>query len=87
MRQKQINMWEEKGSQVIEIIEQEYKNVFRIHGSKEKLTNVISGAGLSDDIAENMLNMLDVKKIKMEDFRQNRLVSKDIAFRAPLKKN
>ena len=35
MRPKQINIWEERVSQVTEIIEPEYKNLFGIHGNKE----------------------------------------------------
>ena len=35
MRPKQINIWEERVSQVTEIIELEYKNLFVIHGDKE----------------------------------------------------
>ena len=35
MRPKQINIWEERVSQVTEIIEPEYKNLFVIHGDKE----------------------------------------------------
>ena len=70
MRPKQINIWEEKVSQVTEIIEPEYKNLFGIHGDKEKLTNIIFGLGLDDDIAENILNMVDVEKTRMEDFRR-----------------
>ena len=71
MRPKQINIWEEKVSQVTEIIEEEYKNLFGIHGDKEKLANIISGVDLDDDIEESILNMVDVGKIKMEDFRKN----------------
>ena len=87
MRPKQINIWEEKVSQVTEIIEQEYENLFGIHGDKEKFANIISGIGLDDHIAENMLNMFGVGKIRKENVRQNQLVSKEISFQAPLKKN
>ena len=71
MRPKQINIWEEKVSQIIEIIKKEYENLFGIHGDKEKLIDIISGVGLDDDIAENIPNMIDEVKIRMEHFRQN----------------
>ena len=57
MRPKQIN-----------IVEQEYENPFGIHVDKEKLVNISSGAPLYDDIAESILNMVDVGKSRMEDF-------------------
>ena len=57
MRPKQIN-----------IFEQEYENPFGIHVDKEKLVNISSGAPLDDDIAESILNMVDVGKSRMEDF-------------------
>ena len=87
MRPKQINIWEEKVLQIIEIIKKEYKNLFGIHGDKEKLIDIISGVVLDDDIAENIPNMVDEVKIRMEHFRQNWLVSKEIPFQTPLKKN
>ena len=87
MRPKQITIWEEKVLQVTEIIEQEYENLFGIHGDKEKLANIISGISLDNHIAENMLNMFGVGKIRKENVRQNQLVSKEISFQAPLKKN
>ena len=87
MRPRKINIWEEKVSQVTKIIEQEYENRFGIHNNKEKLTNIISRVGLDDHIAENIVNMVDVGKIRREDFRQNHLVSKEIPFQASLKKN
>ena len=70
MEPKQINISEEKVSQVTEIIEQEYENPFGMHVHKEKLVNIISGGALDDDIAESILNMVDVGKKGMEDFRQ-----------------
>ena len=70
MEPKQINISEEKVSQVTKIIEQEYENSFGIHVNKEKLVNIISGGALDDDIAEKTLNMVDAGKSRMEDFRQ-----------------
>ena len=78
MRPKQINISEEKVSQVTKIFEQEYENPFGIHVDTEKLVNISSGEALDDDITESILNMIDVGKSLMEDFRQNRLVSKEI---------
>ena len=68
MRPKQINISEVKVLQVTKIFEQEYKNPFGIHVDKEKLVNISSGAALDDDIAESILNMVDVGKSRMEDF-------------------
>ena len=78
MRPKQINISEEKVSQVTKIFEQEYENPFGIHVDTEKLVNISSGEALDDDITESILNMIDVGKSLMEDFGQNRLVSKEI---------
>ena len=75
---KQINISEEKVSQVTKIFEQEYENPFGIHVDTEKLVNISSGEALDDDITESILNMIDVGKSLMEDFGQNRLVSKEI---------
>ena len=68
MRPKQINISEVKVLQVTKIFEQEYKNPFGIHVDKEKLVNISSGAALDDDIAESILNMVDVGKSRIEDF-------------------
>ena len=78
MRPKQINISEEKVSQVTKIFEQGYENPFGIHVDTEKLVNNSSGKALDDDITESILNMTDVGKSIMEDFGQNRLVSKEI---------
>ena len=40
-----------------------------------------------NDIAENILNMVDVGKSKGKNVGQNQLVSKDISFHALIKKN
>ena len=78
MRPKQINISEEKVSQVTKIFEQEYENLFAIHVDTEKLVNISSGETLDDYITESILNMVDVGKSIMEDFGQNRLISKEI---------
>ena len=44
MRPKQINISEEKVSQVTKIFEQEYENPFAKHADKKKLLNTSSGA-------------------------------------------
>ena len=51
------------------------------------MVNISSGEALDDDITESILNMVDVRKSRMEDFGQNRLVSKEISFHALIKKN
>ena len=78
MRPKQINISEEKVSQVTKIFGQEYENPFGIHVDTEKLVNISSREALDDDITESILNMIDAGKSIMEDFGQNRLVSKEI---------
>ena len=78
MRPKQINISEEKVSQVTKIFGQEYENPFGIHVDTEKLINISSREALDDDITESILNMIDAGKSIMEDFGQNRLVSKEI---------
>ena len=78
MRPKQINISEDKVSQVTKIFGQEYENPFGIHVDTEKLVNISSGEALDDDITESILNMIDAGKSIMEDFGQNRLVSKEI---------
>ena len=67
MRPKQVNKSEEKVSQVTKIFEQEYENQFKIHDNKEKLVNISSGRAVDDDMAENILNMVDVRKSRVED--------------------
>ena len=62
-----INISEEKISQVTKTIGQEHENP--IHLDKEKLVNIISGGALDDDIGESILNMVDVVKSRMEDFK------------------
>ena len=83
MRSKQINISEEKVSQVLN------KNP-KIHLgyiSIKKLVNISSGVALHGDIAESKINMVDVGKSRMEDFRQKRLFSIEISFQALIKKN
>ena len=48
MRPKQINISEEKLSQVTKIFEHESKNPFGISVDEEKSVNISSGAGLDD---------------------------------------
>ena len=55
--------------------------------SIKKLVNVSSGAALYDDITESILNMVNVEKSRMGDFRQALLIFKEILFHAPIKKN
>ena len=55
--------------------------------SIEKLVNVSSGAALYDDITESILNMVNVDKSRMGDFRQALLIFKEILFHAPIKKS
>ena len=40
-----------------------------------------------NDVVENILNMVDFGKSRGENVGQNQLVSKDISFHAPIKKN
>ena len=47
----QINISEERVSQVTEVIEQEHENPFGIHVVKEKLVNTSSGVALDDNTA------------------------------------
>ena len=69
-----------------EVIEQEYENPFRIHVDKEQILNISSRAALDDDIEESILNMVDVGKSRIEDFRPKRLISKEISFPSLIKK-
>ena len=55
--------------------------------SIKKLVNVSSGAALYDDITESILNMVNVDKSRMGDFRQALLIFKEILFHAPIKKS
>ena len=41
-----------------------------IHVDKEKLVNISCGVALDDNITESTLNMVNVGKGRMEDFRQ-----------------
>ena len=87
MRPKQITISEEKVLQVTEDIEQEYENLFGINVNKEKLVNISSGVALDADIAESIFNMVNVGRNRMEDFRQKQMISKEISFHTPIKKN
>ena len=62
MRPEQINVSEEQVSQVTKIFDREYENPFGIHADEEKLVNISSGAAQDDDIAGNILNMVNVRK-------------------------
>ena len=48
MAPKQVNISEEKVSQVAQVIRQEYENTFEIYVNKEKLVNISSGVALDD---------------------------------------
>ena len=80
-------MYETKTDQLAEVIEQEYKNPFGKDVDKEKLVNISSGVALDDDIGESILNMVNVGKRRMEDFRQKLFISKEISFHASIKKS
>ena len=58
--------WEKKVSQITEIIEQGYENLFAIQVYKEKLLDIICGVALNDDTAKSILNMGDVRKTIMK---------------------
>ena len=73
--------------QATHVIDQEYENPFGIHVVKEKLVNISFGVTLDDDIAENVLNVVDVAESRMNFFRQKQLISKEISFHAPIKKS
>ena len=45
---------------------------------KKTLVNVFPGVALDDDFAESIVNVIDVGKRIMEDFRQQQLISKEI---------
>ena len=55
--------------QVTEVIEQEYENPLGIHVNKEKLVNISFGVILDDDIAENIINVVDEGKSRIKVFR------------------
>ena len=78
MRSKHINTSEEKASQVTKVTEQEYENSFGLLVDTEKLIHSSSGVALDDDIAESILNMVNVGKYRIENFRQKRLICKVI---------
>ena len=58
-----------------------------MHVHKEKLISICSGVALDDDIAKSILNMFGVGNSRMEDFAEKRLISKEISYHAPIKKN
>ena len=58
-----------------------------MHVSREKLVNISSGVTLEDDIVESILNVVDVGKSRLKDFRQKGLISKAISFHARIKKS
>ena len=45
---------------------------------KKTLVNIFPGVALDDDLAESIVNVIDVGKRTMEDFRQQQLISKEI---------
>ena len=85
MRSKQINISEEKVSQVTEVLNKNTK-IHLGYISIKKLV-ISSGVALHGNIAESKIKMVDVGKSRMEDFRQKRLISIEISFHALIKKN
>ena len=70
---------------VTEVIEQEYENPLGIHVNEEKLVNISFGVILDDDIAENIINVVDEGKSRIKVFRQKQLILKEISFHPPIK--
>ena len=77
--------YQEKVSEVTELIDQKYKNSFGIHVNKEKLIKISSGVVLDDDIGESNNN--NVGQSRKAEFRQKLLIPKEISFHPPIKKS
>ena len=68
-------------------MENDYVNLFTVTLEATKLFNLSSGVAVEDDLADQILNIIDIGKSLTETFRNERLIQHNISFHEPIKKN
>ena len=70
----QIIKSEDKVSRLVQILENDYINLFSVTLEATKLFNLSSGVTVEDDLAYKILNIIDVGKSLAETFRNETLI-------------
>ena len=79
---------EEMVKNVVSVLSNEYINPFGSDLDKDQLFNLSSSAPIDDSNAvEQILNIRKVGKDNFSEFKKNRLSSKLVKFRDPIKRN
>ena len=76
-----------KVANVAKIIELDYIDPFGLDAEKESLVNIASGMSLADDITPEVLKQVEKGKELAKDFTDNRLITSNVKFHNPIKKN
>ena len=88
LRTSQILRSEEMVKNVVSVLSNEYINPFGSDLDKDQLFNLSSSAPIDDSNAvEQILNIRKVGKDNFSEFKKNRLSSKLVKFRDPIKRN
>ena len=86
LRPSQIIKSEDKVSRLVQILENDYINPFSVTLEATKLFNLSSGVAVEDDLADQILNIIDIGKSLAETFRNERLIQHNISFHEPIKR-
>ena len=86
LRPAEIASSEQHVRNAICVLEAEYLNPFGIGLDKSELYNLSSGIPLKKDV-EDLLNISNNGKVLADEFSEKRIVSKDIPFHHPVKRN
>ena len=73
LRPSQIIKSEDKVSRLVQILESDYINPFSVTLEAIKLFNLSSGVAVEDDLADKILNIIDIGKSLAETFRNEHL--------------
>ena len=80
IRPSQIINSEDKVSRLEQILENDYVNPFSVTLKATNLFNLSSGVDVEDDLADKILNIIDVGKSLAETFRNERLIQNIIPW-------
>ena len=74
-------------SRLVQILENDHINPFSVTLEATKLFSLSSSVAFEDDLADQILNIIDIGKSLAETFRNERLIQHNISFHEPIKKN
>ena len=87
LQPKQILNSEQKVTNVIEVVENEYINPFGLEVDKNSFVNISSGMSLPEEITDEVLNQLKKGKKLAEELTNNMWLSSNVKFHKAITKN